>query len=73
MPANIRTNKLNPNVMALARRLEERAKIIEAMVRLTCADPNVDAADLAYGELRKDPTRANGVVAVVVAQKILQP
>lgn len=59
--------------MALVRRLEERAKLVEILVRVHYCGPDKDAADLAYGELRKDPTRSNEVIAMIVAQKILQP
>lgn len=73
MPANIRTGKVLPNVQGMMHRLQERARTVEALVRLHYCDSDTDAEDLAFAELRRDPSRTNDEVAKIVAMKILQP
>jgi len=52
--------------------LFDRAECIEQIVCEQYCDEDTDAADLAYDELRSDPSRTNEEIARVVAQCILQ-
>jgi hypothetical protein len=51
----------------------ERSAIIEKIVQSQYCDEDTDAADLAFDELVLNPSRTDKQIALVVAQRILQP
>lgn len=52
---------------------DERARLIEEIVRNEYLDEDTDAADLALDELARDDTRTDNEIAKVVSMRIAQP